>query len=77
MRTILPALYTVWLGVLKLAIPYAYTALVLVLLGGVLFLIGAVIGPETRDVELLAGEGLAAAPARGVVKPGAVQGGTA
>jgi MFS family permease len=73
---ILPALYSVWLGALKFAIPFAYTALVLVLLGGVLFLIGAVIGPETRDVELLAQEP-ALAPAPGVVTPGAVQGETA
>jgi MFS family permease len=73
---ILPALYSVWIGALKFVIPYDYTALVLVVLGGVLFLTGAVIGPETRDVELLAREP-ALAPARGVVGPGAIQGETA
>ena len=73
---ILPALYSVWLNVLKLAIPFAYTALVLVVLGGVLFLVGAVIGPETRDVELL-GREVAPVPARGAVGRGAVQGKTA
>jgi MFS family permease len=70
---ILPALYSVWLGALKFAIPFAYTALVLVALGGVLFLIGAVIGPETRDVDLLGPEA-APAPAPSVVARGAVQG---
>lgn len=73
---ILPALYSVWLGALTFAIPFAYTALVLVVLGGVLFLIGAVIGPETRDVELLRAE---AGPVRApdAVRRGAVQGETA
>lgn len=73
---ILPALYSVWIGALKIVMPYDYTALVLVFLGGVLFLIGAVIGPETRDVELLAREE-APVPARSAVGRGAVQGETA
>jgi MFS family permease len=73
---ILPALYSVWIGVLKAVIPFDYTALVLVVLGGVLFFTGAVIGPETRDVDLLAEEP-ALAPARRVAGRGAVQGETA
>lgn len=73
---ILPALYSVWLGALKFAIPFDYAALVLVVLGGVLFFAGAVIGPETREVDLLAEEP-APAPASRVVGPGAVQGETA
>lgn len=44
---ILPSMYSVWIGVLQHVIPYDYAPLVLILLGGVLFLAGAWIGPET------------------------------
>jgi MFS family permease len=44
---ILPSLYSVWIGILQHVMPYDYAPLVLVALGGVLFAIGARIGPET------------------------------
>jgi predicted MFS family arabinose efflux permease len=76
---ILPALYSVWIGALKNVMSYDYAAVVLIALGGVLFLTGAVIGPETREVELLAETPApaGATAARGVVGRGAVQGETA
>jgi hypothetical protein len=40
-------MYSVWIGVLQHVIPYDYAPLVLIALGGVLFLAGAWIGPET------------------------------
>jgi MFS family permease len=51
---ILPSLYSVWIGVLQHVIPYDYAPLVLILLGGVLFLAGAWIGPETVTGGMLA-----------------------
>ena len=51
---ILPSMYSVWIGVLQHVIPYDYAPLVLILLGGVLFLAGAWIGPETVGGGLLA-----------------------
>lgn len=63
---ILPALYTVWIGLLKLAMPYEYTALVLIVLGGALFFTAAYIGPDTRTASLLE-ESAAAAPVPGAV----------
>jgi MFS family permease len=50
---ILPALYSVWLGALAHVMPYAYTGLVLIVIGGVLYLVAPLLGPETRDAELL------------------------
>lgn len=44
---ILPSLYSVWIGVLQHVIPYDYAPLVLIALGGVLFAVGARLGPET------------------------------
>ena len=78
---ILPSMYSVWIGVLQHVIPYDYAPLVLILLGGVLFLAGAWIGPETvtggllaeqADVPVTAGASLSAAsPAsRGTVAGG-------
>ncbi|MCW2948355.1 MAG: transporter [Actinoallomurus sp.] len=43
------AYYQDWLGHI---VPYAYTPVVLLVLGGLLILTGALIGPETRDVDL-------------------------
>lgn len=57
---VLPALFPVWVGALRLAMPYEYTALVLIALGGVLFYTAAHIGPDTRTENLLSE---AAAPA--------------
>jgi MFS family permease len=50
---ILPALYSVWISLLSNVVPYDYTGLILVALGGVLFLVGAWIGPETKGTVLL------------------------
>lgn len=50
---VLPALFPVWVGGLRLMMPYEYTALVLIALGGVLFFTAAHIGPDTRTTNLL------------------------
>ncbi|WP_083521283.1 MFS transporter [Alicyclobacillus kakegawensis] len=50
---ILPGLYSTWIFLLGKVVPYEYTALVLIILGGILFIIATLMGPETRDVELL------------------------
>jgi hypothetical protein len=80
---ILPSMYSVWIGVLQHVIPYDYAPLVLILLGGVLFLAGAWIGPETvtgglladqADVPVGAGTSLSG---RSPVSGGAVAGGEA
>lgn len=56
---ILPGLYSTWIFLLGKVMPYEYTELVLVILGGLLFITATLIGPETKDVELLqAGESL-------------------
>jgi hypothetical protein len=34
--------------------PYVYTPIVLITLAGVLIIVGALMGPETRDVEMRA-----------------------
>lgn len=44
---ILPSLYSVWIGLLQNVMPYEYAPVVLIALGGVLFAIGARLGPET------------------------------
>lgn len=49
---IVPGLYSFWLLGLRKILPYEYTPLVLECLGGVLFLISAWAGPETRNVDL-------------------------
>jgi MFS family permease len=50
---IIPGLYSLWLYWLGKIIPYEYTGLILIVLGGVLFLWASVLGPETRDTVLL------------------------
>ena len=50
---ILPGLYTVWVKGLAHIVPFAYTALFLIPLGGLLVLTAAQLGPETRDATLL------------------------
>jgi hypothetical protein len=42
------AYYQDWLGHI---VSFAYTPVVLLVLGGALILIGALIGPETKDVD--------------------------
>jgi predicted MFS family arabinose efflux permease len=50
---ILPGLYTVWVKGLAHIVPFAYTAMFLIPLGGLLVFIAATLGPETRDATLL------------------------
>ncbi len=50
---ILPGLYTVWVKGLAHVVPYAYTALFLIPLGGALVFLAAHRGPETLDAPLL------------------------
>ena len=49
---ILPAFYATYQSGLGNLMPYEYTPLVLICLGGLLILIGAVVGPETKHVDL-------------------------
>ncbi|GAA5136908.1 MFS transporter [Alloalcanivorax gelatiniphagus] len=49
---ILPAFYATYQAGLENFMPYQYTPLVLISLGGLLISIGAAIGPETKDVDL-------------------------
>jgi MFS family permease len=51
---ILPALYAYYMLGLGNFMPYKYTQVVLLALGGVLTVVGAVIGPETKDLEFQA-----------------------
>ncbi|HEX3974805.1 MAG TPA: MFS transporter [Solirubrobacteraceae bacterium] len=54
---ILPGLYTVWVKGLAHVVPYAYTALFLIPLGGALVFVAAHRGPETLDAPLLGASG--------------------
>ncbi len=49
---IIPGLYSFWLLGLSRFMPYEYTVLVLVALGGVLVLAASWLGPETREVSM-------------------------
>ena len=49
---VIPGLYSFWLLGLSYVLPYQYTALVLVALGGVFVFVAARLGPETRDAEM-------------------------
>jgi len=50
---ILPAFSSVYmLGLKQLGIPYEYTQIVIFALGGLLLFVGALIGPETRHVDI-------------------------
>jgi MFS family permease len=50
---LLPALSSIYmLGLQRLGIPYEYTQIVILALGGLLTMIGALLGPETRDVDI-------------------------
>jgi hypothetical protein len=66
---ILPSMYSVWIGLLKNVMPYDYAPLVLIALGGVLFAVGAVIGPETVTDGTLAAEA-APMPAEPIIAGG-------
>jgi len=51
--TIIPAFSSFYmLGLRGIGIPYEYTEIILFALGGLLLLIGALSGPETRHVEI-------------------------
>jgi MFS family permease len=51
--TVIPAFSSFYmLGLQRLGIPYEYTTLVIFAVGGLLLLIGAFSGPETKDVAL-------------------------
>jgi MFS family permease len=54
LAVIIPSFFSFYLLGLAKLIPYAYTPLVLLVLAGVLQVIGAWVGPETRDVDLAA-----------------------
>jgi MFS family permease len=50
---LLPAFSSLYmLGLSRLGIPYRYTEVLILALGGLLTMIGALIGPETRDVDI-------------------------
>jgi MFS family permease len=50
---IVPAFSSVYmLGLQRLGIPYEYTQIVILAAGGVLTMVGALMGPETRDVDI-------------------------
>jgi hypothetical protein len=46
-----PSFYAFYQAVLQNFMPSEYTVLVLVVVGGLLVLIGAVLGPETKEVD--------------------------
>ncbi|MBX5465942.1 MAG: MFS transporter [Firmicutes bacterium] len=50
---ILPSLYSFWLLWLSHLMPYAYTVLVLIVLGGIGLFIAGMMGQETRDWDML------------------------
>lgn len=52
LAVVIPAFSGAYMLVLQGIMPYAYTPVVLIGLSGVLVIVGALIGPETRDVEL-------------------------
>jgi MFS family permease len=52
LAAVLPGLYSLYMLGLRQLMPYEYTPLVLLALGGLLICLGALAGPETRDVDL-------------------------
>jgi len=50
---IIPAFYSFYMLGLKSIVPYEYTAIILEMLGGALVVIGALLGPETKDVDFV------------------------
>jgi MFS family permease len=51
LATIIPGLYSLYMLGLGELMPYAYTPIVLLVLGGVLLSIGALAGQETKDID--------------------------
>jgi uncharacterized membrane protein YkgB len=64
LAVIIPAFSGAYMLVLKAFMPYAYTPMVLIATSGILIIVGALLGPETRDVELRAAT-IGLAPAAG------------
>ncbi len=51
LAVVIPSLYPFYMLMLGAVMPYAYTQVVLLALGGLLTAVGAALGPETRDVS--------------------------
>ena len=51
LAVVLPSLYAYYQAGLAAFMPFEYTVLVLVAIGGLLMVVGAVWGPETKDVD--------------------------
>jgi hypothetical protein len=51
---IIPGFLTYYMLGLAKVMPYIYTPLVFMALGGLLQVVGALLGPETKDVEMAA-----------------------
>jgi len=52
LAVVIPSFYAFYQSWLSHVMPSKYTALVLLVIGGVLISVGAAIGPETRDVVI-------------------------
>lgn len=52
LSVIIPSLYSFFITWLSGIMPAAFAPLPLVFIGGILILVGAAMGPETRKVEL-------------------------
>jgi len=50
---IIPAFYAFYMLGLKSIVPYEYTAIILEMIGGALVVIGALLGPETKDIDFV------------------------
>lgn len=63
LATIIPGFYSFYLLGLGSFMPYPYTPIVLLVLGGLLLVAGALMGPETKDVDFAAVEDTPGYPA--------------
>lgn len=54
LATVIPGFYSFYLLGLGKVMPYPYTPIVLLVLGGLLLVVGALMGPETKDVDFFA-----------------------
>lgn len=69
LAVIIPSFYAFYQSGLAGAMPLQYTPLVLLVIAGVLILIGAALGPETRDVDMAASDAEALAEPMGAASP--------
>lgn len=67
---ILPSLYSIWIGLLTNVMPFEYAPVVLIALGGLLFTVGSLMGPETVTHGTLAAEDAAPASATAATTAG-------